>query len=35
MRRLARKLGFAFKRDDDPQLVRMERWLGSVRELAA
>ena len=29
MRRLARKLGFAFKRDDDPQLVRMERWLGS------
>lgn len=30
MRRLARKLGFAFKRDDDPQLVRMERWLGSA-----
>lgn len=29
MRRLARKLGFAFKRDDDPQLVRMERWLGA------
>ena len=29
MRRLARKLGFVFKRDDDPQLVRMERWLGS------
>jgi RimJ/RimL family protein N-acetyltransferase len=29
MRRLARKLGFAFKRDDDPQLVRMERWLGT------
>ena len=29
MRRLARKLGFAFKRDDDPQLVRMQRWLGA------
>jgi acetyltransferase len=29
MRRLARRLGFAFKRDDDPQLVRMERWLGT------
>ncbi len=30
MRRLARRLGFVFKRDDDPQLVRMERWLGSA-----
>jgi acetyltransferase len=29
MRRLARKLGFVFKRDDDPQLVRMQRWLGA------
>ncbi len=29
MRGLARRLGFAFKRDDDPQLVRMERWLGA------
>jgi acetyltransferase len=30
MRGLARRLGFAFKRDDDPQLVRMERWLGAA-----
>jgi acetyltransferase len=29
MRRLARKLGFAIKRDDDPELVRMQRWLGA------
>lgn len=29
MRRLARKLGFAFRRDDDPGLVRMERALAS------
>ena len=29
MRLLARKLGFAFKRDDDPQLVRLERYLGA------
>lgn len=35
MRRFARKLGFVFKRDDDPQLVRLERFLGSREQLAA
>jgi len=29
MRLLARKLGFAFRRDEDPGLVRMERGLAS------
>lgn len=29
MRRLASRLGFALKPDDDPQLVRMQRWLGA------
>lgn len=30
MRALARKLGFALRRDDDPDLVRMERMLPNV-----